>query len=278
MVRGLHEQAHIVQWERSFEISKKIRKRTNFGFLIFRIRLKVKKKGKRLMRNESIFILMCENYNNIFDAKFEGKSYNFGEANRFQDELLDEIQKRTKLEKKCLLNTIFHQQENDECSKSSELENRINYGSDEYRCWNTFCTINYPNGTEDDGRKEIWNPGWGLIIRIYQKVEFLLVLIDFNSILINPDSILISRYSIHSTRSLFMDTALKIFKFVKKYLNAKYLKTVEKDVEVVMKACFNDKRKILNWIKVMITINVGNKDNVKVIFCSDLEELSFQCS
>jgi hypothetical protein len=77
--------------------------------------------------------------------------------------------------------------------------------------------INYLNEIEGNEKKEIWSPGWGLIIRTYQKVEVLLVVIDFNLILINPNSILISRYTIDSTRSLFMDTALKSFKFVKKF-------------------------------------------------------------
>jgi hypothetical protein len=82
--------------------------------------------------------------------------------------------------------------------------------------------INYLNEIEGNGKKEIWSPGWGLIIRTYQKVEVLLVVIDFNSILINYGSILISRYTIDSTRTLFMDTTLIIFKFVKKYLNVEY--------------------------------------------------------
>jgi hypothetical protein len=190
--------------------------------------------------------LKYENHNNFFNAKFEEKSYNFEETNQFQEEFMDEIQERTKLEKEYLLKVIFHQMKNDEYLKPVEFENQKNYEYFKCGCWNIFCAIDYQNEAEEDEKKEIWSPGWGLIIRNYQKVEVLLVLIDFNSILINFHSILISRYAIDSTRTLFMDTTLIIFKFIKKYLNVKYLKTVGKDVEVVMKTFVNDKRKFLN--------------------------------
>jgi hypothetical protein len=51
MVRGSHEQAGVVQWGRSYEISKKSSKKNEFQFLIFKVRLKYKWKEKVLFKD-----------------------------------------------------------------------------------------------------------------------------------------------------------------------------------------------------------------------------------
>jgi hypothetical protein len=82
-----------------------------------------------------------------------------------------------------------------------------NWKNDIWISWNIIDAINYSIGFREAGENGIWGPGWGLIIRYFQKVGNFLVLIDFDSILISP-------IVIDNLRTLFMDKMLIIYNFL----------------------------------------------------------------
>jgi hypothetical protein len=266
MVRGLHEQAHVVQWGALLRDIQKIRKRTNFEYLIFRIRIKFKEKGERLIRNVNDYILVNGNRKTIFKEKFDEKKLIFNIYNIIQRAITKEVESRAYMKKKVLFLTKFCQPKNESCLDLLVFKNRENWNDDIWIYGETIDTINHLIRSREVVENEILDPGWSLIIRYSQKVENFMMLIGFKSILISSNSILISLITIESFGTLFMDKMLIIYNFL--IINGK-------GVGLMLKASFVDRKEFLNWIKSVITVRVERKNKIRVVFCSEFGGVIF---
>jgi hypothetical protein len=88
--------------ERSFEISKKIRKRTNFEILIFKIRFKFKKRRRRFTEETKYLDSKVRDRNQNSEVIFFKKSFNFKKWNEILYIISIEIGKLIYLEKNFL--------------------------------------------------------------------------------------------------------------------------------------------------------------------------------
>jgi hypothetical protein len=84
--------------------------------------------------------------------------------------------------------------------------------------------------------------------------------------LISPALILISLITIESFRTLIMDKMPIVYNF---------LIADGKSVGLMLKASFTDKGEFLNWLKVVITVEIEKKNKIRVIFCSEFGGVIF---
>jgi hypothetical protein len=252
--------------ERSFEISKKIRKRTNFEYLIFRIRIKFKEKGERLISNVNNDFFINEKRKTIFGKKFDEEKLIFDKYNSIQEAITEEIENKSNVEKKVLFFAKFCQSKNESCLGLLVFKIRKNWSDNIWKYGNVIGTISSLIRPGEEEEKIILDPGWSLIIRYPQKVENFIEIIGFKSMLISPVLILISSITIESFGTLIMDKMLIVYNF---------LIANGKSVGLMLKASFTDKGEFLNWIRVIISVEIEKKNKIRVIFCSEFGGVIF---